>query len=275
MNCFMVMSKVKSLGVQEATELESLLPDYVAHLEANPGSLLAKFCGVYSIERHSPVHDRHLGIGRRYLVMMNVLPPTRKMQRTFDLKGSSVGRSIDATDNGDSDYSGNGTDSVVMKDLDFVLGGYRLRLSGDSQRTLVHQLACDIGLLQRCGVMDYSFLVGIEREGGKYRPIGIMQFLPPAVQGCFRMIADSLQRRQWWRRPLWNRNIASTHGNTRYFLGVIDFLQPYTPRKWIESACRGLLHDRRGKWALARSVGRYGCWLARIFFSHSFHLFAR
>ena len=43
---------MKSLSPYEVEQLEKILPAYVAHFEANPDSLLTRFCGLYSVDTY-------------------------------------------------------------------------------------------------------------------------------------------------------------------------------------------------------------------------------
>ena len=48
----------------------------------------------------------------------------------------------------------------------------------------------------------------------------------------------------WGRR---RRNRASfNRKNVEYFLGIIDFLQPYNAKKWLETLYKSAFHDKSG-----------------------------
>ena len=85
-------------------QLEKILPAYVAHFQANPGSLLTRFCGLYSVETYEREGDllpldaaaaRLLGKDKTrtyFVVMSNVLYSPVHLHERYDLKGSTQGR---------------------------------------------------------------------------------------------------------------------------------------------------------------------------------------
>jgi 1-phosphatidylinositol-4-phosphate 5-kinase len=249
-------AKIKSLGEQEAMKLSRILPDYVAYLEANPGTLLTKFCGLYSVERSLSFFDRFSGGTKRcYLVMTNALPPKQEVHRIFDLKGSSVGRTslATATDTKD-DGHGPGICGVVMKDLDFVQMGFGVHLTDNARQALVEQLRSDVRLLQRLAVMDYSLILGVLYETS-LRETSRRRYPRAVLGGYIRLLLAPLR----WRRggrprdegahdlsagasTTSNGEVVSSDHRARYFLGLIDFLQPYTGRKWLETRWKSLFH---------------------------------
>ncbi|MDR3549415.1 MAG: phosphatidylinositol phosphate kinase family protein [Candidatus Pacebacteria bacterium] len=72
--------------------LRRVLPAYYEHLKNHPNSLLARFYGCHKITFYRS------GIGRskefRFVIMNNVFSSGVKIHRRYDLKGSTVGRSV-------------------------------------------------------------------------------------------------------------------------------------------------------------------------------------
>jgi hypothetical protein len=92
---------VKTLGDDEMHSMIKMLPGYYAHIAKNPNSLLVKYFGLYKL-----VVD---GKERNLTVMANVFHTTLDIHKRFDLKGSTLGRSVGATKRGKP--------GVVHKDL--------------------------------------------------------------------------------------------------------------------------------------------------------------
>jgi len=90
---FFIFTKDKQFILKTATEEERdflwrVLPYYWQYMRRNPNSLLPRFYGVYSM--------KHEGIGgvTRFVIMNNIFNTPYDPVEKFDLKGSSVGRSV-------------------------------------------------------------------------------------------------------------------------------------------------------------------------------------
>lgn len=223
---------IKSLTEMEMSQVAQILPSYIQHLDSQPGSLLTRFCALYTVEMtpSSPsssfVWERVCKPFRRrtrrhYVVMKNSLHPSRKMSRTFDLKGSTLGRrslSIGSTPTPAIDAK-----RLVLKDLDFLESGLYLQLAPPMRRALAQQLQADVNYLNSIAVMDYSLLLAYSSP----------RF---TLHRAFGGVGNRLKR-------FFFRRDAKSSENLDVFLGIIDFLQPYTWKKWIETRFKSLLHD--------------------------------
>jgi 1-phosphatidylinositol-4-phosphate 5-kinase len=85
--------------------------------------------------------------------MGNVNPPNKDVHRTYDLKGSVVGRSIE-----EASMIG---PILVLKDMNWKKNGERLVFGPEKAKMLIEQLEKDVGFLKGEHIMDYSLLVGV------------------------------------------------------------------------------------------------------------------
>ncbi len=84
--------------------------------------------------------------------MRSVFHTEKKIDRVWDLKGSTVGRK-----------SGEG--ESVLKDLDILEEGKKLRFrNGSEKKAFLMQLEVDSAFLATMGIMDYSLLLGLHNE---------------------------------------------------------------------------------------------------------------
>lgn len=125
-----------------------ILPHYLDHIEQNPDTLLSRIFGLHRVKLpgNKKIH---------FVVMGNVNPPNKDVHRTYDLKGSLVGRSVL-----EEEASMIGP-IVVLKDLNWRRSGESLQLGPEKSRVLLKQLEYDVAFLANNEIMDYSLLVGI------------------------------------------------------------------------------------------------------------------
>ncbi|ODV91188.1 hypothetical protein CANCADRAFT_25521 [Tortispora caseinolytica NRRL Y-17796] len=144
---------IKTIHKAEHKLLRNILKDYYYHVEANPNTLISQFYGLHRVK---------LPYGRRvyFIVMNNLFPPNRDIHVTYDLKGSTAGRFLNTaktkTQKGEPIKG-----SQVRKDLNWIHDHRRINLGPSKRQLFLSQLECDISLLKRLGIMDYSLLIGI------------------------------------------------------------------------------------------------------------------
>ena len=138
---------IKTIHHAEHKFLRKVLRDYYDHVRANPNTLLSQFYGLHRVK---------IPYGRKihFVVMNNLFPPHRDIHRTFDLKGSTVGR-----DFREEDLEKN--PRATLKDLNWLRRNLHLEFGPTKKRAFVEQMQRDVALLQRLKIMDYSMLVGI------------------------------------------------------------------------------------------------------------------
>eukprot|EP00543_Licmophora_paradoxa_P007450 CAMPEP_0202450322 /NCGR_PEP_ID=MMETSP1360-20130828/8943_1 /ASSEMBLY_ACC=CAM_ASM_000848 /TAXON_ID=515479 /ORGANISM="Licmophora paradoxa, Strain CCMP2313" /LENGTH=244 /DNA_ID=CAMNT_0049068537 /DNA_START=16 /DNA_END=750 /DNA_ORIENTATION=+ len=83
--------------------------------------------------------------------MKSILDTPLKIQHTYDLKGSTLGRKAKPKES-------------VMKDLDILEQKRKLHLGGINRQHVLNQLKRDATFLARLGIMDYSFLLGVHDQ---------------------------------------------------------------------------------------------------------------
>ncbi|KAH0013073.1 SAICAR synthase-like protein, partial [Aureobasidium melanogenum] len=86
--------------------------------------------------------------------MNNLFPPHRDIHRTFDLKGSTIGR-----DFREEELEKN--PRATLKDLNWLRRNLHLEFGPTKKDAFVEQMQKDVALLQKLKIMDYSMLVGI------------------------------------------------------------------------------------------------------------------
>ena len=138
---------VKSLPKKELDKLRAILLEYHQHMIKYPNSLLPKFLGLYKIK-----------IGkkwRRVVVMNNAFYTPFEVHQKYDLKGSTVSRTVSDEKQAAAAEKGK---TAVLKDSnlqtsvlvhDQTRGKFLLQLNEDAQFLCSHS------------IMDYSLLLGI------------------------------------------------------------------------------------------------------------------
>lgn len=138
---------IKTIHHAEHKFLRMILRDYYQHILANPNTLLSQFYGLHRVK---------LPYGKKihFIVMNNLFPPHRDIHRTFDLKGSTIGR-----DFREEDLEKN--PRATLKDLNWLRRNLHLEFGPIKKEAFVAQMKKDVAFLQRLKIMDYSLLVGI------------------------------------------------------------------------------------------------------------------
>jgi 1-phosphatidylinositol-4-phosphate 5-kinase len=142
---------IKTIHHSEHKFLRHILRDYWEHVEDNPNTLLSQFYGLHRVK---------IPYGKKihFVVMNNLFPPHRDIHRTFDLKGSTVGRDFK-----EEDLAKN--PRATLKDLNWLRRDMHFELGPAKKRIFIEQMTRDVRLLQRLHIMDYSLLVGIHDLG--------------------------------------------------------------------------------------------------------------
>jgi 1-phosphatidylinositol-4-phosphate 5-kinase len=137
---------IKTIHHGEHKFLRKILVDYYNHVQDNPNTLLSQFYGLHRVK---------IPYGRKihFVVMNNLFPPHRDIHRTFDLKGSTIGR-----DFREEDLEKN--PRATLKDLNWLRRNLHLEFGPTKKAAFVEQMQKDVALLQRLKIMDYSLLVG-------------------------------------------------------------------------------------------------------------------
>lgn len=154
---------------------------------------------------------------------------------------------------------------------------YGINIGSRRKAALLEQLRRDVGLLEECQVMDYSLLVGVVRNKDDPKSILNRQQRPnsPLPFGLLNLREDSpieriisspvgrkihgmIDTALWWMlpnsMPYYGAGVCGVDGGALsvipgrraghravYYMGIIDFLQPWTWKKVMENEMKGLL----------------------------------
>jgi 1-phosphatidylinositol-4-phosphate 5-kinase len=138
---------IKTIHKGEHKFLRHILKEYHNHVSKDPNTLLSQFYGLHRVK---------IAYGKKiyFVVMNNLFPPHRDIHRTFDLKGSTVGRDFH-----EEDLEKN--PRATLKDLNWLRRNLHLEFGPIKKQMFIEQMERDVKLLQRLRIMDYSLLVGI------------------------------------------------------------------------------------------------------------------
>jgi len=208
---------VKTIGTTESAFFTNCLQDYHAHLldksvqrrsNGTVASMLSRILGFYSIK----IAEQKV---IRVIVMENVFPEG-KMREVYDLKGV-VGKQRFVSDK----QKAEGT-SVL---LDRNVLEKKLKIEEKVVSHIVEMLKRDAEFLHKRDRVDYSLLLGVQAlEDAKEKPRGA-----------------------GWPFPETNGVRSVVDGKTEVlYMGVIDFLQPYTNKKLAEVMFKRARHRVEG-----------------------------
>ncbi|KAF2007737.1 SAICAR synthase-like protein [Amniculicola lignicola CBS 123094] len=138
---------IKTIHHAEHKFLRKILKDYYNHVQENPNTLLSQFYGLHRVK---------IPYGRKihFVVMNNLFPPHRDIHRTFDMKGSTIGRDFK-----EEELESN--PRATLKDLNWLRRGLHLEFGPTKKQIFIEQMQKDVKLLQKLKIMDYSLLIGI------------------------------------------------------------------------------------------------------------------
>lgn len=255
---------IKTIHHSEHKMLRKILKDYYTHVQNNPNTLISQFYGLHRVK---------LPFGRKihFVVMNNLFPPHRDIHRTFDLKGSTLGRHFTHPKPGSAS---SGKRQVVYKDEDFLEQNESIELGPRKREQFLKQLVIDVELLKRLNIMDYSLLIGVHdlTKGNteNIRDTTLHVFEPNAVNAMSKVKVTELRQALVSASPTSinelsvvldeyqrtdflfyadNGGFRATDANNIplneiYYLGVIDCLTPYTFFKRVETFWKGLSNQR-------------------------------
>jgi hypothetical protein len=201
---------------------------------------------------------------RIYLVMHSVFPPEASafVTERFDLKGSTVGRECSQEERKSKGAN------AVLKDLDLkreveeeiqnanedgrdgkrTIPRHGICIGRKHKMALMAQLERDVDLLCRCNVLDYSLLVGVvdmEKPKGNRIKKSSSSCVPICIQKLFHWMDFPMPYYGAGMTKVDGGALSSIRGTRKgkqvnYYLGVIDFLQPWTVKKRLERDLKGL-----------------------------------
>jgi hypothetical protein len=246
---------IKTVKYNEHHHFFKNLEKYYKYLEANPNSLIMSIYGLYRLKADG--HKLY------FIVMQNVYPPNKDMHRMYDLKGSMYGRFVPLPSE-EKNYA-----RTIFKDKNWTDENRHLILGPDKRKLLLEQLEKDSKFLQTMGVMDYSLLVGIHlrnkgnSENIRSRLLATFAAVLATVKSKNSNKKGSVFERRITNLPdddndknenenenesekkdesIFNNEdggFISTNENNEiqneaYYMGIIDYLVPWSFKKFIE-----------------------------------------
>ncbi|KAG2260960.1 hypothetical protein Bca52824_080254 [Brassica carinata] len=138
---------IKILRKSEIKVILEMLPGYYRHIHKNRSTLLSKNYGAHSLK---PIG----GVKTYFVVKSNILQSDVFMNKVYDLKGSSQGR---------TNKKIKVRDKTILKETDLDFHFYVDSLA--RHRLLSEQTKLDCELLEEEGIMDYSLMLGLQVKG--------------------------------------------------------------------------------------------------------------
>lgn len=272
-----------------------ILPDYELHLKINKESLLARIYGVFTITMHK--------IAKVNLILMaNTLNYKGKesVERIFDLKGSTVAREVKI-----NQFTKN---TATLKDINFVKINGSVGLMRLWPKDIAHIksiVRADVEFCYSKGLMDYSFLLAIERfqtgsvsrfvldaqdvQEGKelvqaYSLNEIQEeptstkssrntdFFACSTPNAKKSISDHASLNEYLARKGYidtefNRHqFLSSDGQFIYHISIIDYLQVWNMNKKMESFAKKWFLGKDGQKISAVPPGKYAQRFKRFMF---------
>jgi len=233
---------IKTLPQEEKLLLKHNLLSYCRHMTDNPNSLLTKFLGLYVMDKP----DRKKV---NFVVMLNVFNTNVKIHETYDLKGSTVNRSVKMR---------KGVDmcGIARKDNDF---NRTINLPPLIRSTIFTQIKIDSKWMAKHYICDYSLLVGIHYPPKKKQP----KTWKDSVKS-FSTVDDGFENDQCSSSEVeithsqylinshshshshlldYSGGFPSSDSSEVYFLGIIDVLTEYNFNKKAEHTLKSIFHD--------------------------------
>ena len=173
-----------------------MLSKYLDRIQNFSDSKLVRILGIFKV---NPM--------KQNLIIMENLLVNKNDCIIFDLKGSKVARLVKGID--DPKYPPMG---CILKDINFLLYDKKIELNRESKQNLTNALQLDFDLLRKCGVIDYSILLGIYEND------------------------KNLETRA--------RSILVADDGTRFSLGIIDIFQEYNFMKASEKTLKTVFNKK-------------------------------
>ncbi|PKI44979.1 hypothetical protein CRG98_034618 [Punica granatum] len=194
-----------------------------------------------------------------FVVMSNILKSDQFIHMSYDLKGSSQGRSVNKLEYGQK---------TILKEIDL---DFRFYLDPLTRVRLLTQIKYDCEFLESEGIMDYSLLLGVHVEtshqgigSGKHPDADVAcedrahskrdfeLTMPDLCEPNFRprfRLGVNVPARAIRTPKESNRGIMSMKTEESYnvflYCGIIDLFQSYSMSKRIEHAYKSLQYDSK------------------------------
>lgn len=212
---------IKTITNDELDTLkERFLKNYYWHIKKNPDSLLARIYGVYTIIIH--------GISQINIVLMQNLNTLGNnyeyLYRIFDLKGSLFERKTKNIQKAPKDQALKDLDFLYMKKIDRTLIDFT---RAATKQIIESLLQTDLILLTDNNLMDYSILLYIFKVPDETNEKDYTKL--------FELFEDKLNQ---------HRVYLSNNKKYLYLIGIIDYLQEFNTKKFLENKYKKMLYGK-------------------------------
>lgn len=246
---------IKTIHRSEHVKLRHILKDYHTHIKNNPNTMISQFYGLHRVKM-----PLYYGKGRKiyFIIMNNLFPPHRDIHKTFDLKGSTMGRYTNPKPNGEY---------CILKDINWIHEKQTIKFGPKLNKIFIDQLKRDVQLLIRLNMMDYSFLIGFHdlsnenhdetvrrKKLSVFSPISsnledLKNTNPKLLSGLNDLPNAEHTKRSSNIFYSDEGGVVSTGDNNTpldevYYFGIIDCLTNYSLKKKLETIWRTLGHER-------------------------------
>jgi len=215
---------IKTLPAEEYSMFRKLLPSYYRHLKNFPNSLLTRFYGLYKIK----IGDTTL----YFIIMENLFSSPLEIYEIYDLKGSSVNRSVVSK-------LEVWTPNVALKDRDLH---QRINIGPVLKAKLLEQLEIDCKLLESFNICDYSLLIGFHHVEQNIPSPEERENLYGTQTSIFKEYQGGILSKDSENKEI---------GEDLYFIGLIDILTAYDFKKKGEHVLKSLVWDKNEISAIA------------------------
>jgi 1-phosphatidylinositol-4-phosphate 5-kinase len=146
---------LKTISRTEFKFIKRILQSYHQYLTVeNRESIISKIYGLHKIifyrKKTAKLHKKVY-----FAIMNNVFHTHMKIDKRFDLKGSTQGRATIQKEGEKYDTT------IALKDLDFIRMKEKFKIDGDLKKRLLETIKKDVSFFAKCEIIDYSLLVGI------------------------------------------------------------------------------------------------------------------
>jgi len=185
---------------------QMLLGPYMNRILACTESKLVRILGLFQL-KPSKIY---------FMIMENTAVLTEDCER-YDLKGSTVDRQVNDIESRKS----------ILKDLNFLNTGVKVKLPPDTYKSLISTLTEDFKVLKNVGIMDYSlYLVCHPHASNHIYPHYIVSNCSVSVIDLFQLYDSQKAVERCLKiyvRCVKKHSLSSVSSN-EYFQRILDFL---------------------------------------------------
>ncbi|CAI4058515.1 1-phosphatidylinositol-4-phosphate 5-kinase SKDI_04G4270 [Saccharomyces kudriavzevii IFO 1802] len=240
---------IKTIHHSEHIHLRKHIQEYYNHVKDNPNTLICQFYGLHRVKMPISFQNKIKHRKIYFLVMNNLFPPHLDIHITYDLKGSTWGR---FTKLDKERLAKDRSYRPVMKDLNWLQEGQKIKFGPLKKKTFLTQLKKDVELLAKLNTMDYSLLIGVhDITKAKEDDLQLADTASieeqPQAQAPMRSGAGTVVRHFFreFEGGIRASDQFNNDVNLIYYVGIIDFLTNYSVLKKLETFWRSLRHDTK------------------------------